>query len=165
MKLVPTHRTDYGLRALIHLARQGRRVKAVEIASAMGIPPTFLYQILQDLQRARLVTSQPGRSGGYALAIPAEEVTILQIVEALEGPVTEGECALRGGPCYWEDVCPLHRVWSGARQALADQLASATLAHVAEEDRALAEGTLPVPPDSHRRPRRAAGTSASRDRS
>lgn len=154
MKLVPTRRTDYGLRALIHLANTGQALaKAGEIGAAMDIPTGFLHQVLQELQRSRIVTSRSGPHGGYALARSAESITILQVVEALEGPFDTGECALRGGPCHWDEVCALHWVWSSARAALADRLGAASLAQVAADDRALAEGRAVVPPDSHRRPR------------
>ena len=151
MKLVPTRRTDYAIRALIHLANTaGSPVAAGVIGEAMDIPTGFLQQVLRELQRAGLVTSRPGPSGGYALARPAGEITVLQIVEALEGPLRSAECALRGGPCHWDDVCALHWVWSSARDALCDELAGATLARVAADDRALAGGTVATPADSHR---------------
>jgi Rrf2 family protein len=153
VKLVPTRRTDYGIRALLYLAeRPDGRAKADDIAAAMEIPRGFLPQVLQELQRARLVTSRPSRHGGYALARPAEQISILEVVEALEGSFSEQECALRGGPCRWDDVCALHWVWSSAREALASTLAQATLRDVAEDDLALAAGKKRVPANSHRRP-------------
>ena len=152
MKLVPTNRTDYGLRALIYLVNAGTPwTKAAEIGGAMVIPVGFLQIVLQDLQRSRLVTSKSGPKGGYALARPPEAITICEIVESLEGPLDAGECALRGGPCHWDEVCALHRVWSSAREALRERLQSATLAQVAAEDKALADRTAVVPADSHRR--------------
>ncbi len=152
MKLVPTRRTDYGIRALLFLAhRYPRPGKAAEIGEAMEVPIGFLHQVLQELQRARLVISRPGRTGGYALARPPETITIRAIVEALEGPLEAQECALRGGPCHWEDVCALHWVWSGAQHALIKALEAATLAQVAEDDRALEEGKKDAPVNSHRR--------------
>ncbi len=154
MKLVPTRRTDYGIRALLYLAlREGERVKAAEIAENMDVPIGFLHQVLQELQRTRLVTSRPSRSGGYSLAKSPDDITILEIVEALEGPIQADECALRGGPCHWGDVCALHWVWSSAQDALATQLASATLRKVAEDDRALAMGTKEIPVNAHRKRR------------
>ncbi|MHB8293902.1 MAG: RrF2 family transcriptional regulator [Acidimicrobiales bacterium] len=152
MKLVPTRRTDYGIRALIYLAEQEGSAKAADIASGMDMPVGFLYQVLQELHRARLVVSAPSRSGGYRLARPADEISMLQIVEALEGPLRPGECALRGGPCRWDEVCALHRTWSAARDALADKLAEETLAQVVADDLAIAAGTFPVPANSHRKP-------------
>jgi len=138
VKLVPTRRTDYGIRALVYLARSdGTPVKAAEIGEAMDIPTNFLRQVLQELQRARLVTSRPSRQGGYALARPAEEITVLDIVQSLEGPMAAQECALHGGSCQWKDECTLHWMWSSAQQAIATQLSQATLAEVAAEDPAL----------------------------
>ena len=152
MKLTPTNRTDYGIRALIYLANhQGPHAKAADIGAAMGIPTGFLQQVLQELQRARLVSSRSGPLGGYRLARAPADITILEIVETLEGPIETSECALRGGPCHWDDVCAMHWVWSAARSALSDSLRAATLARVAAEDRALAEGKAAVPVDSHRR--------------
>jgi len=152
MKLQPTRRTDYGIRALIYLANHpGSHAKAADIGGAMDIPTGFLQQVLQELQRARLVTSRSGPSGGYALARGPESITILEIVEGLEGPFQAQQCALRGGPCHWDDVCAMHSVWSSATAALADRLAASTLAQVAADDRALAAGTAAVPVDSHRR--------------
>jgi Rrf2 family protein len=151
MKLVPTRRTDYGIRALLFLAhRYPEPAKAAEIGEAMDVPVGFLHQVLQELQRSRLVISRPGRTGGYALAKSPEQITIRRIVESLEGPLEAQECALRGGPCHWEDVCALHWVWSGAQKALIEALDAATLAQVADDDRALAEGRKLPPPNSHR---------------
>lgn len=161
MKLLPTRRTDYGIRALIFLAgAKDGHAKAGDIASAMDIPVGFLHQVLQELQRARLVSSRPGPNGGYTLARPADSISVREIVEALEGPLEPSECALRGGPCHWEEVCALHWVWSAARTALAQALDAATLARVAADDRALAEGRAIVPADSHRRRSPARGPSA-----
>ena len=152
MKLVPTHRTDYGIRALIYLANHPETyAKAAAIGAAMGIPTTFLQQVLQELQRSRLVTSRSGPTGGYMLAQSPDDITILQIVEILEGPINTTECALRGGPCHWDEVCALHWVWSTARAAMAESLRAATLAMVAADDRALAEGRAVTPADSHRK--------------
>lgn len=152
MKLVPTKRTDYGIRALVYLAgHDGERSKAADIAGEMGIPQGFLHQVLQELQRSGLVTSRPSRHGGYSLAKPPDEVTVLNVVEALEGPLQADECALRGGPCHWDDACALHSTWSGAYEALRDKLAESTLATLVADDRALADGTAVVV-SNHRGP-------------
>ncbi len=152
MKLVPTRRTDYAIRSLLYMAQHDEdRVTAANIGEAMLIPVGFLHQVLQTLQRGGLITSRPGRGGGYALAHAPADISILQIVVSLEGPFDASVCARREGPCHWEDVCALHWVWSSARQALVDRLGAATLAQVAADDRALAEGRKEIPPDSHRR--------------
>ncbi len=154
MKLVPTRRTDYGIRALIFLAEsESGLATGAEIAAGMAIPTAFLHHVLRDLQRARLVTSRASRGGGYGLARSADEISLLDVVEALEGPVDADECVMRGGPCQWDEVCVVHRVWSSARAALSNQLASASIATLASEDQSLAEGRLAIPADSHRRAR------------
>jgi len=73
-----------------------------------------LQIVLQDLQRSKLVTSRSGPKGGYALGRRPEMTTVCEVVESLEGPLGSGECALRGGPCHWDEVCALHKVWSSA---------------------------------------------------
>lgn len=157
MKLVPTRRTDYGLQAMIFLAAAAsgepgatRFVRAAEIAEGMDLPVNFLRQVLGELARARLVRSAPSSTGGYALARPAAEISVLEIVEALEGSLRDGECAVRGGPCHWERVCPLHPVWSAAREALASALDDGTLDDVTRRELLLREGKLEAPADSHR---------------
>ncbi|GBE25654.1 MAG TPA: Rrf2 family transcriptional regulator [Actinobacteria bacterium] len=151
MKIVPTRRTDYAIRALVYLARdEGEMVTASTLAEEMTIPKGFLHQILPILQRSGLVASRPGRTGGYVLARPADEVTLLDIVEATEGPLEAAECALKGGPCHWEEVCALHWVWGASKDAFAAELKKATLARIVADDRALAEGTAVIPLNSHR---------------
>lgn len=152
MKIVPTRRTDYAIQALIYLAgHAGDRINAAEIGDEMEIPTPILHQVLRELQKATLLTSQTGPKGGYRLSRDPVDIPILEVVEAMEGSVHLGECALRGGPCHWEDVCAIHEVWSGARQALADSLASHTLRDLADMDQLLRGGLVPAPADSHRR--------------
>lgn len=146
MKIVPTRRADYGVRALINLAQnhpQGQAAPA--ISKDMDIPVGFLRQVLQELGRAGLVNSQPGRTGGYALAKAPEEITLLDIISALEGPNDEPSCALDGGPCHWDRACAIHWVWLAAREAFTDTLKSATLAKIAADDAELRSGNLPAP--------------------
>ena len=151
MKLVPSRRSDYGLRAALFMARHpGQPAKAEAIADAMDIPAGFLRQVLQDMKRAGLVTSMSGRHGGYSLTRPAVDISVLALIEGLEGPIDDGQCALRGGPCHWVDVCAVHSVWSSSREAFRRELANASLADLAETDRAIESGQLATPPDSHR---------------
>lgn len=139
MKLVLRRRTDYGIRAMIHLAQRPEVVvKAEQIADAEGVPRNFVPQVLQDLQRAGLVASRPGRNGGYSLAKDAAVISILDIIEAMGGgQEAEPECALRAGPCEADDLCAMHGVWSDARGALQAKLREANLAQVAQDDQRL----------------------------
>jgi Rrf2 family protein len=146
MKIVPTRRTDYGVRALINLAQNHPGGQAAPaISKDMNIPVGFLRQVLQELGRADLVTSQPGRTGGYALAREPKDITLYNIIEALEGSTVEPACALDGGPCHWDRACAIHWVWLAAREAFTSKLASATLAQIAADDAKLRDGKLPSP--------------------
>lgn len=146
MKIVPTRRSDYGVRALITLAQsypQGQPAPA--ISKDMEIPVGFLRQVLQELGRSDLVTSQPGRTGGYTLAKDPESITLQDIIEALEGKNEEPACALDGGPCHWDRACAIHWVWMAAKNAFNAELSSATLARIAEDDATLRRGEIPAP--------------------
>jgi Rrf2 family protein len=146
MKIVPTRRTDYGVRALITLAQSyPNGLAAPVISKDMDIPVGFLRQVLQELGRADLVDSQPGRTGGYTLAKNPETITLHDIIQALEGRNDEPACALDGGPCHWERACAIHWVWMAAKDAFSDQLRSATLAKIASDDAVLREGKVPAP--------------------
>ncbi|MFQ5554090.1 MAG: RrF2 family transcriptional regulator [Acidimicrobiia bacterium] len=151
MKLEPSTRADYAFRALIRLARSdGEWVTAAEITTADTMSRGFLQHVLQDAQLVGLVTSRSGRSGGYSLARRPEDITALQILEAIEGPLLPGVCASGAGPGHWDEVCPLHWLWTALREKSAEVLGSQTLADLVEVDRGLEAGTITPPPNSHR---------------
>jgi Rrf2 family protein len=132
---------DYAVRAVLHLARhegQGRR-KARQIAEDMDIPENYLPQILAELVTAGLITSMAGRDGGYALSRPAAETRLLDVIEAVEGPVEVAECVITGGACRWEDECSVHRFWSAAQDAFRAQLHDTTFDEIARVDAQLGE--------------------------
>jgi Rrf2 family protein len=146
MKIVPTRRTDYGVRALINLAQNHPEGQAAPaISKDMDIPVGFLRQVLQELGRAGLVSSQPGRSGGYTLTGDPQQITLHEVIEALEGRNEDPACALDGGPCHWERACAIHWVWMAAKDAFTGTLQGATLAQIAADDAKLREGKLPAP--------------------
>ena len=146
---------DYSVRAVLYLARhQGDRRKAREIAHEMDIPARYLTQILASLVQHGLLTALAGPSGGYCLARPPEEISLLEIVEAAEGPIGLDQCVLQGGPCSWEDSCPVHIPWARAQNAMAEHLASASFADLVAAATAIDEGTRVLPEDapSHKFP-------------
>ena len=153
MNLRLSKRGDYVVRSAICLARayeSGMPKKLRQVSAEMGVPRTFVSQILGDLVHAGLAVSTFGSNGGYRLARPPDEVRLLEVVEAGEGPPLPEACALGEGPCHWEAVCPLHEAWSAAVDALGAVLASTSLAQLVETDRAIEAGTYPVPADAHR---------------
>jgi Rrf2 family protein len=148
-----SRRGSYAAAAAICLARayeSGRPKKLREVSAEMAIPRTFASQILGDLVHAGIAVSAFGRDGGHRLARPPEQVSMAEVIEAAEGPLASGRCALRDGPCRWQEVCPLHETMTTATASLRDVLAATTLAMVAARDAAIAGGTYPVPADSHR---------------
>jgi len=132
---------DYAVRAVLDLARHtddGRRRKTREIAAATAVPENYLPQILADLVAVGLVASMPGRDGGYTLVRPAPEISLLAVIEAVEGAVELTECVLVNGPCGWDTECAVHRFWSAAQDAFRQQLAATSFADVAAVSRMLA---------------------------
>ena len=97
----------------------------------MGIPVRFLPQVLADLQRAGLVEASAGRSGGYKLARMATEVSLLEVIEAVEGDSRRRSCVLRGGPCGEDGNCDVHDIFLEGQEALRGTFARATLAEIA----------------------------------
>jgi Rrf2 family protein len=125
-------KVDYGLRAMIELAAAGDGpVKGERIAQAQEIPLKFLENILGDLRHAGIVRSQRGVEGGYWLAKPADEITVAEVVRAVEGPIAN----VRGvGPEqveYAGSAAPLRDVWIALRANLRAVLEHVTIADVA----------------------------------
>lgn len=152
MNMTLSKRGDYVMRAAISLARAeaGSYRKIRQIVADTEVPQTFASQILADLVRAGLATSKAGRDGGYRLDRPPSEISVLQVVEAAEGPLRSERCALGEGPCRWDAVCPVHETWTQAAAMLRELLSRTTLDDIAERDAAIEAGTYAVPPDAHR---------------
>ncbi|MEX0825750.1 MAG: Rrf2 family transcriptional regulator [Acidimicrobiia bacterium] len=141
MQLKLGKRADYAIRAVLSLARHveaNSLTKSRDIAAEMDIPAKYLPQVLATLVRAGLVNSVPGPDGGYRLTKAPEEVTLLDVIEGVEGPLRSAECILRGGPCHWETACALHEPWAKAKEAMLTNLASTNFGDLAAADSTLA---------------------------
>ncbi|HEX8941471.1 MAG TPA: Rrf2 family transcriptional regulator [Candidatus Limnocylindrales bacterium] len=134
MRLELTKRGAYAVRAMLALSRldEGRILSGRLIAEEMAIPPRFLPQVMGDLTHAGLVVAHPGRSGGYALAKSPADITILQVVDAVERDNRRQTCVLRGGPCGPENPCEVHVVFFSGEDSLRQLLGAATLAMVVD---------------------------------
>jgi len=153
MNMTLSKRGDYVVRAALCLARaydSGEQRKIREVVAEMDVPQTYASQILARLVHAKLATAKAGRDGGYRLVRTPDSVSLLDVIEAGEGPLRAERCALGNGPCRWDAVCPLHETWGAAAAALRDTLAQTSLAALVARDEALEAGTYPTPPDSHR---------------
>lgn len=151
MNLTLSRRGNYVVRSAICLARahdseEPRKIR--QVVAEMGVPATFASQILADLVRAGIATSKAGKAGGYRLARPADEISLLEVIEAGEGPLQPEQCVLSDGPCRWDAVCPLHESWTAASSALREVLAETSLASIAQQD--LGEGFYAAPAEQSR---------------
>ena len=125
MRLDLTKRSDYAIRAMLALTKaEDGLLSSRKIAQEMQIPPRFLPQIMGDLTRAGLVDAHPGRAGGYRLAKAADSVTLLTVIEAVEGDPHRQICVMRGTPCGADGECGVHYVFYAAEGALLEHLQS-----------------------------------------
>jgi Rrf2 family protein len=154
MNLRLTKRGDYAVRAAVALGRafddSGYR-KIREVAEDMELPLRYTPQILGLLARAGLAQARAGRDGGYRLQRDPGAISLLEIVEAAEGPLRPERCTLSGGPCHWEQMCAVHPAWEDAARAFRHALGQVTLAQVIDVDRGLESNSFPVPDDAHRK--------------
>ena len=137
MRLDLTKRSDYAIRAMLALTMSGDGLlSSRKIAEEMKIPPRFLPQIMGDLTRAGLVDAHPGRSGGYKLAKAPGSVTLLTVIEAVEGDPHRQICVMRGTTCGQDGECGVHDVFYAAESAILEKLNGATLQGIIDAYRA-----------------------------
>jgi len=129
MGLRLTNAADYAVRAMIHIAclPEGTVALREDVAQAYSIPSSFMAKILRRLVGAGLLQSSRGVHGGFALARPASEINLLQVIEAIEGPLALADCVGDGPGCAWQDDCPANLVWQDVQAGMADVLRRATL--------------------------------------
>jgi Rrf2 family protein len=138
MRLRFSRTADYGLRAALQIGRApaGRLVTRHTIAAAVDAPPSVLAQALASLVRSGLLVAQAGPRGGYRLARPAAQVTILEVVTAVDGDERNERCVLRDGACDADHPCPFHPFFADAKDRFQDALRTTTLADVLANGRA-----------------------------
>jgi Rrf2 family protein len=129
-----TRSADYAVRAMLDVAAQSSteigRARTHEIAQRQDIPPALLAKLVPLLVRAGLLDSQRGARGGLFLARPASEISMLEIVEAVEGPIALNRCTATPAQCDKASRCAIHPVWHKAQEYLVDLLKSTSLAEL-----------------------------------
>ncbi len=127
-----TRATDYAVRVTIHLATvpASTRVPGPVVARAIGAPESFVSKVLQQLVQARLATSQRGMRGGFQLARGAADMSLLEVVEAIEGPTQLNLCLPEGPNCSRKEWCGAHPVWAEAQAALVKVLGKTSIAQL-----------------------------------
>ena len=135
-------RADYALRAVAELARAAAEgmgpLKGERLSEEQEIPKKFMENILLDLKRSGIVRAQRGATGGYWLARPPEEISLAQVIRAVEGPLANVRGEWPENVEYWGAAKPLTEVWIAVRASLRGVLEAVTLAD-------LVEGSLPAP--------------------
>jgi Rrf2 family transcriptional regulator, iron-sulfur cluster assembly transcription factor len=136
MRMELSRKADYAIRAALTLARHGdaRLMSTTAIAEAGAIPPPFARHVLSGLARAGLVASKEGAGGGYRLARPPAQVSLLDVIEAVEGPLHSTRCVVRGLACSPQNPCVVHPEWAAAQAAMRTSLASSSLAGMLDGD-------------------------------
>jgi Rrf2 family protein len=129
-----TRAADYAVRVMIHLAGlpPATRASRAELAVAAECPEQFLSKVLQSLTRAGLVLSHRGNTGGFELPNLHREATMLDVVEAIEGPMRINVCLTSDRACPRQGWCPAHDVWVDAQAAVSLVLRSKTITQLAE---------------------------------
>src|SRR5919201_82016 len=122
MRLEISRRADLAVRALLALGAGTDRLKADELAARLATTPGFVPQIVGPLVKRGWVRSDPGPRGGYATAVDLREVSVLQVIEAIDGPTDLGRCVVVDGPCGGAPHCALHAAWGRAREELMSRL-------------------------------------------
>lgn len=135
-----TSKSEYGLIAMIDIAAsaQSGPVSVREISERRRIPRKFLEQIFHSLRQAGLVTSRRGPQGGFTLSRGPEEISVLDVVEAVEGPLQATVCVAANGDapgCELHGVCAAASVWTRATQAMRSEFESVSLASLGSTQR------------------------------
>ena len=130
-----TRQADYAVRAVLYLSGldNGRRAPTSEIALKQHIPPSFLAKIVSQLSVAGVVQTSRGARGGVSLARSADEISLLEVVEAIDGPIMLNECVFDANACVFGDDCPVHDVWCNAQKTLVKTLSGTTFAALAHQ--------------------------------
>ena len=132
-----TRQADYAVRAVLHLARTGdQRTATSMIAEEQRIPPSFLAKIISQLSIAGLLHTSRGARGGVTLSREAKDITLLEVVEAIDGPIQLNECVGNNGTCSFDGDCPLRPVWCDAQEELVGRLKGTNFADMVAKGQA-----------------------------
>ena len=127
---------EYAIRALIYFADhpQAPSASVKEVSGESGVPQSYVAKIFQCLAQSGILRSQRGPTGGYSLTTPVSKLSLLRIVQALDDPKRSAfsNCVMGLEKCNDKNPCPLHHIWSRAKEEMLDKLAAATLSDVAE---------------------------------
>jgi FeS assembly SUF system regulator len=146
---------DYGVVAMTHIARRADELhSAASVAQATGVPLPSATKLLKQLVKSGILTSQRGAKGGYALSRKPAEISVAELIVAIDGPIALADC-LEGaaGQCGLESFCSVRSPWQKVSNAIRIALEEVTLAEMIE-----ATAYVPPPDEVEARPRAGAGS-------
>lgn len=119
---------EYAIRGMLHLSIKGEAATCGidEIAKAQDVPPAYLAKIFQFLAKKGFVKSFRGVEGGFVLTKKPRNISLLEIIEAMEGAIYLNDCLIREGYCPKDDICPIHTVWKETQMRFVDYLKGRT---------------------------------------
>jgi Rrf2 family protein len=128
-----TRKGEYAIRGIVHLATQPEDQVCLlsDIAAAVDVPPTFLAKIFQQFSKIGLVKSYRGTGGGFVLGRAPDQITLLEVVEAVEGPIIPNRCVVKQGDCPRDSTCTVHPIWVNVQSQVRDILGKVTLEELA----------------------------------
>ena len=135
--MVITRATEYAIRTVIYLAQQPKEeiVLKKDICRTQEVTPAFLTKILQPLIKVGIVSSQRGVGGGFLLAKDPAQITLLDILQAEEGPLTLNHCLAEKGLCFRDVHCSAHEVWHEAQDEMVDVLRRYNIAELVQREK------------------------------
>jgi Rrf2 family protein len=130
-----TRAADYAVRVMVHLAclPPDARVQRKALVHLSEAPGSFLSKVLQKLVSTGLAQSRRGSGGGFELSQPAEQISILRVIEAIDGPLHLNLCVTGGSGCSRQASCAVHPVWERAQAAIVQVLEGTTIADLSRE--------------------------------
>ena len=130
-----TRQADYAVRAVLYLARMepNQRAATSQIAQEQHIPPSFLAKIISQLSIAGLLHTSRGARGGVTLAREPKDITLLEVIESIDGPIMLNECVSDNSICTFDDDCPLRPVWCEAQEELINRLKGTNFQQLLEQ--------------------------------
>jgi Rrf2 family protein len=128
MRLEISRRADLAVRAMLAIERAPDRIKADALADELDTTAGFVPQVVGPLVKQGWVRSDPGPRGGYSAAVDLDRVSVLDVIEAIDGPTDGGRCVVADGPCGRAPHCALHAAWARARTELLAHLGAQSMA-------------------------------------
>ena len=125
-----TRQADYALRAMLYLAQlePAQRAATSQIADKQRIPPSFLAKIISQLSIAGLIHTSRGARGGVTIAREPSEISLLEVVESIDGPILLNECTEDTSVCPFGENCAIRDLWCNAQDELVNRLRSTSFA-------------------------------------